>query len=847
MHKNYNMRTFIRALLLVPFLFLLTSLSAQQTDDSIWVSITGVVQTCGNTDSIPGLFYELATFDPSANDTSGLEGQQLAAGYLEVNPNGYVSDTLQVDIPEGTEKLLLDIAIPGTNDFIRLYAYVNEPFFGFELPLCDEQKDCDAFFQAAYEPNGYGVEFDVYWNDEKFLYNDSSIVMAWDFGDGTTSNWPYHKYEEAGYYEVCLTITEDSCQDTFCDKVYIVGDDDSTHTDSCVVFFEAYPEPGRPGVEFEVYWNGEMFPLQDSTISMKWTFGDGTSSDWPYHLYEEAGLYEICLTVTDENCTSTYCDKVYVGVKDSTCDQEFYPFYQTGNDGMVYFGMDIDTADVDIQTIKWKFGDGNYSYETFPVHTYQEGGKYLAEVRIVYGDNCVFEQVLEVEVEGSVCPNIYEPWWDAGADNKVYFGIAGYPIWEDSLSNDSLSLMVSWNFGDGYDSADPFPIHTYEEPGKYEVEVHIYDPINQCEFKYTLYVWVEGEGEGCTAEFDAYYLSKNKVRFKALQERQDGVKTRYKWTFSDGTIAKGRKVTYEFSKPGIYGVCLTVKVGDSCVVEECDTVIIDFQPACDAGFTYAVNDLNLELYTSSTTDSSSAAHKYVWDLGNGDTAEGSQVSYTYQEAGAYLVCLKAFTEENAGCFECKEIVIKPEGMPEDSLSYGEVSGNIDLTKLEVHYSQVFLTLLDKELESVAYSGLGSDFAYDFQSLPFGNYRLRVVSYETGSVMDEKEVSLDPVRQPQAQVNFNFSTTSVDPLTELTFIAYPNPSTDVVNIQLSAENAQKAKISVRDMMGRLQLQDSWQLTAGKQERKLELGRLAKGVYTVLIETDQGLAYKFIELK
>ena len=164
------MRTFIRALLLFPFLFLLTSLTAQQTDNSIWVGVGGAVQICGNTDSIPSLYYELATFNPSETDTSGLEGQQLASGYFEVNPNGYVSDTLKVDIPEGTEKLQLDIYIPGTEEFIRLYAHVNEPYFGFELPLCEGEKNCEAFFQAAYEPNGYGVEFEVYWNNEKFPY-----------------------------------------------------------------------------------------------------------------------------------------------------------------------------------------------------------------------------------------------------------------------------------------------------------------------------------------------------------------------------------------------------------------------------------------------------------------------------------------------------------------------------------------------------------------------------------------------------------------------------------------------------------------------------------------------------
>jgi PKD repeat protein len=47
----------------------------------------------------------------------------------------------------------------------------------------------------------------------------------WDFGDGTTSTEqnPVHTFNEAGQYNVCLTITTDSisCTSTYCEIVYI--------------------------------------------------------------------------------------------------------------------------------------------------------------------------------------------------------------------------------------------------------------------------------------------------------------------------------------------------------------------------------------------------------------------------------------------------------------------------------------------------------------------------------------------------------------------------------------------------------------------------------------------------
>jgi len=55
---------------------------------------------------------------------------------------------------------------------------------------------------------------------------DSNRIVSWywDFGDGTSSNQPNpnHEYLKLGTYVSCLTIiTEDSCQNTFCDTIII--------------------------------------------------------------------------------------------------------------------------------------------------------------------------------------------------------------------------------------------------------------------------------------------------------------------------------------------------------------------------------------------------------------------------------------------------------------------------------------------------------------------------------------------------------------------------------------------------------------------------------------------------
>ena len=50
---------------------------------------------------------------------------------------------------------------------------------------------------------------------------DGIDAYVWDFGDGSTSTevYPTHQYDGTGPYELCLTISNGNCSDTFCDTV----------------------------------------------------------------------------------------------------------------------------------------------------------------------------------------------------------------------------------------------------------------------------------------------------------------------------------------------------------------------------------------------------------------------------------------------------------------------------------------------------------------------------------------------------------------------------------------------------------------------------------------------------
>ncbi len=173
----------------------------------------------------------------------------------------------------------------------------------FEI-IVDGGGDCEAAFEfstdmvtASFFETADGAGSDI-------------ISYFWDFGDGSTSTDlnPTHVYTLGGTYLVCLTITTaDGCVNTVCEEVDVegVGGD-------CEAKFDI--------VSITDTGSGWVVELDNNSTGSEiyaWTFGDGGTSDTanPEHLYEEAGIYTICLTIgiPGTDCFDEKCEEVFVG------------------------------------------------------------------------------------------------------------------------------------------------------------------------------------------------------------------------------------------------------------------------------------------------------------------------------------------------------------------------------------------------------------------------------------------------------------------------------------------------------------------------------------------------------
>ncbi|MFT7614567.1 MAG: PKD repeat protein [Parvicellaceae bacterium] len=159
----------------------------------------------------------------------------------------------------------------------------------------------------------------VAWPDSTggvYFYNlsaGSGLNYAWDFGDGTTSSLqdPYHTYSAAGTYTACLLIWDGgTCSDTTCSTITVGG---SGTTPPCNANFIWFPDSATSTVYL---WN---LAAGGPASAYFWDFGDGNTStlQYPMHTYAVNGTYNVCLTVSDFACTSTYCDSIWVPLKAS--------------------------------------------------------------------------------------------------------------------------------------------------------------------------------------------------------------------------------------------------------------------------------------------------------------------------------------------------------------------------------------------------------------------------------------------------------------------------------------------------------------------------------------------------
>ncbi len=171
----------------------------------------------------------------------------------------------------------------------------------------------------------------------------------------------------------------DANGDNICEEVYILEENNIdyfplTYLQLPVSNFVANVTLGKAPLTVK------FTDLSSIANSWFWEFGDGTNSteENPEHTYDSIGIYDVTLTVTNENLSDTETKKAYINVTDLP-HANFTANITTG-----YFPLNVKFTDLSINADSWlwKFGDGTTSTERSPTYTYEIPGTYNVSLTI---------------------------------------------------------------------------------------------------------------------------------------------------------------------------------------------------------------------------------------------------------------------------------------------------------------------------------------------------------------------------------------------------------------------------------------------------------------------------------
>ncbi|MBC8045448.1 MAG: PKD domain-containing protein [Fimbriimonadaceae bacterium] len=190
------------------------------------------------------------------------------------------------------------------------------------------------------------------------LSTSSPDDWYWDFGDGVTSSAtdPVHEYLSNGTFNVCLTVTNDVGEDSYCEIITI---DSYLPPDAEFSFF------GDPVVSFND-------ASANDPSSWYWIFDDDETSTEqnPVHTYAANGEYYVCLTAYNVTGSDSKCYLVTIDGYEVTPVTDFT--YEVNDNVASFTDLSLNTP----TEWNWVFGDGASSDLQNPIHFYDDEGDY---------------------------------------------------------------------------------------------------------------------------------------------------------------------------------------------------------------------------------------------------------------------------------------------------------------------------------------------------------------------------------------------------------------------------------------------------------------------------------------
>lgn len=387
----------------------------------------------------------------------------------------------------------------------------------------------------------------------KAVFNNTSVSnrmkQRWDYGDSSTSDTfrSSHTYPTPGTYNVRLIISDtlyNGCKDTLTQTVTVK---------------DCY-------VKAEFSFTDTMFIFSFNNLSLNgstniWNFGDTTFSYsvHPTHTYTHYSVRYVTLIVRDTiyNMCADTITKPVMGV---TCKsnshflvkglattpetREFISIYPYSN------------------SFKWSFGDGTYSTERDPVHTYSSDGVF--KVVLISSDTNIVGCIDTISLKiGIVFCGVKSDF--SYTDSLGYFNF-------NNLSTGTITNYM-WLFNDSGSIDTSYvtnPTKVFSTCRFVNVTLIAYNSNKQCYGIKSDYI----APALVKAKFSILKDTTQQYSGLIVDESEMSVNASYLWLFGDGDSSTSPNPSHTYTGSGPFSLQLHLKYGN-CISNWADTVGFD--------------------------------------------------------------------------------------------------------------------------------------------------------------------------------------------------------------------------------------------------------------------------------
>lgn len=290
----------------------------------------------------------------------------------------------------------------------------------------------------------------------------------------------------------------------------------------------------------------------------------------------------------------------------------------------------------------WAFGDGKFSTEQNPIHTYSDEGVY--SVRLTATNS--LGKSNSITKEGYITVG-GQSVLEAAFTATPRSGQAPLTVDFIDQSKGTSPIAYLWNFGDGSTtSTERNPTHIYTSPGSYTVTLTVTNAGGSNTHIEPNFLIVNGPSN-VTADFTVSPTSGIVPLTVQFLDKSGGNPTSWMWEFGDGTTSSLQSPQHTYTTPATYTPRLTVsnaggvntKIGTSILVAHVPPVA-QFDGSPRSG----IVPFTVQFTDQSTGD---AITQWFWTFGDGGTSTEKNPIHTYQKGGPFTVVLMVANDGGA--------------------------------------------------------------------------------------------------------------------------------------------------------------------------------------------------------